>query len=375
VFVHGNVQNLWYDPARLVISDPYNRTMGWDGAVSKMAEGRAIGCFDKARSQRRTAGGSFYYVDKATGGLTLEYGTLNFIPRMVGALGNGPTDPFVVKIKDWGASGPQNLTGYPSGVAVKQSIDAVLFKGDPHPELGYTQPFRFIRFEMLTPEFGNGVYSHEIGTTCAPGNLTDNDFHSGYANLIRLEANRGGLPYQNVNALWQIEMRGDFTDRFLSRGRLLHTTYDPEDSPGPTLADRSYGHVLRLAEGTVLTDTVNLLDTNTATGPGTWTNVSAKIVKTESGKSLYPRANVIRDTYVAGMVDLGPYAAGTVIDNVDFRPGGLRTIVRVNGSSSLKISRICALPGSKITGTGTVTLNGKAITLPYTIAAGSGCLL
>jgi hypothetical protein len=103
--------------------------------------------------------------------------------------------------------------------------------------------------------------------------------------------------------------------------------------------------------------------------------VSAKIVKTESGKSLYPRANVIRDTYVAGMVDLGPYAAGTVIDNVDFTPGGPRTIVRVNGSSSLRISRICAQPGSRITGTGTVTLNGKAISLPYTITAGAGCVL
>jgi hypothetical protein len=131
--------------------------------------------------------------------------------------------------------------------------------------------------------------------------------------------------------------------------------------------------VLRAAATSVMTDTVNMLDTITVTGPGTWTNLTAKAVKTMSGNYIYPQANVIRDTHVRGLVDLGPNATGTTIENVNFSVGPARVIVQVNGSSSVTISRICAPPGSSIAGTGTVIYQGQRVTLPYKLGSANAC--
>ncbi len=373
VFVHAGVQSLWFDPDSLVISDPYNRVMGWDGAVATTVNGRRIGCIDRNRKQSRASGGSFYYVDRASGGLTLEYGTLSFIPRMVGEVGKSEADPFVIRIKDWGASGPQSQTGLTSGVAVKQSVEAIVFKGDSHPDYGRAAPFRFLRFELLESEFGNGVYSPAIASGCAPGNPTSNFFESGYSNLFRLEANRGGQPYRNVNAYWSLELQGDFDGSFIGKGPLLYTSFEPEDTPGPPEPDRSYGHVILLGPGTSIKDSVNLLDHITATGAGTWRDLTVKSVVLASGRVLTPVDNVVRDTNVRGLIDVASGAVGTRVLNVDFRAGPARTIIRAGARSQVDVQDICAPMGSRIEGQGRVLLDGLALALPYTVRASGGC--
>ena len=107
VFFHQGVKNAWADPSHFVVSDPYIRGLGWTGVVPGQTQGGLpMGCNDQSKDQVRFAGFSGYYTDSITGGVTFEYGLHNFVQRFTGHVGSSADDPFVVRIKDWGVSGP-----------------------------------------------------------------------------------------------------------------------------------------------------------------------------------------------------------------------------------------------------------------------------
>jgi hypothetical protein len=359
VFPHAGVSKIWYEPTRTVISDPYVRNMGWDGGVATTIAGRMVGCHDRARGSYRQNSGPFY-VDQMTGGITFEYGFISFSPRVVNKVGSSQASPFVVQVKDWGSSGPG--TGYPAGVMVKQMVQPVFFKGDPHFEYGNTAPFRFIQFVSLPPNYGNGFYEGEL-TSCAAGNATNNNWPDARENIIRVEANDN----VGVNFGWDVAFSGDWKNNW-RRGQLIHLAYEPWST-----SDRSFGHVVRLTSGTAIPDTVYLHDTNTATGPGVFADVSVRPVQIyQSSSYIQPKNNKILDTNVSGKVAISPNSGSTTISNVSFT-GSSRVVVDVGAGSVVNMSAICVPSGSQVTGAGTAYMNGQMLTLPFIFSALNDC--
>jgi hypothetical protein len=372
---NGAVQSMWIDPAT-VFSDPFNRYYGWDGAVNTTINGRAVGCHDNARAQLPygSGAGSPYAVDHLTGGFTAEYGYMSWVARNTGSIGNSAADPFVIKIKDWGASGPEAETGYPSGVMVHKTAEANFLKGDPHNALGYTAPFRFVRIEMLEPDYGNGFYgANLVEANCAPGNASDNG-DTGFSNFLRLEANNGGQETQTINVGWDVQLVGDFTTNFVrGTNQLLYLAFDPFTSSGDTVVDRSYGHVIRIPSGTTINDDMTIVDTNTLTGSGTWTNITVdRIVSRTAGVYAPCADNVIRDTHIAGKVTVNGECSDTTLDKVFFT-GTARNVLEVEVGANVTITGICAAVNSTITGGGDVTMDGTALTLPFTFSSANAC--
>ena len=365
IFVHGGVQSVWFDPDRTVISDPYVRNMGWDGAISGTANGRQVGCFDSSRSRGRQNSGP-YYVDRMTGGVTLEYGYISFAPRVVKEVGSSATSPFVVRVKDWGTSGPG--TGYPAGVMVKKGWQSILTKGDPHPAYGNNKPFRFIKYVSLPSKYGQGLYGGEL-SKCASGNSTNNNYPDADDNLIRFEAN------DNVgeNFGWDVSFEGDWNTQW-RRGSLIALAWEPWSA-----SDRSYGHVLRALKDMEFKDTIYLHDTNTATGPGLFSNIGIRpeCVYAAGGTpcskgAIAAKANAIQDTNVSGAVTISASSGTTTISNVNFT-GSARDVISVGAGSVVAASSLCAPPNSRIVGTGTATYDGASVALPYYLPSANGC--
>jgi hypothetical protein len=367
VFVNGGVQNLWFDPVNTVISDPYVRGYGWDGAVAGSAGGRKVGCFDLARSANgRGHNSGPYFTDSLRGGITFEYGYLVFSPNApIGSVGTSPTDPFIVRVKDWGSSGPG--TGYPEGVQIKNSSDPIFFKGDPHPAYGKTSPFRFIRFVGLPSTYGNGVYGGSL-TNCAAGNSSNNNYPDATGNVIRFEANDN----DGETFGWDATFEGEWTNRWL-RGALVLLTYGPWSD-----VDRSWGHTLRAGSGFTFSDTVALHDTNIATGAGTYTNIKIQAECIYSGAiwcgkgKVSAKDNSIVDTNVSGIVTIEPSSGITTIRDVNFT-GSSRDVINVGAGSTVNVSNVCAAAGSRIIGSGTARYNGVTIALPFVLPAVSDC--
>ncbi len=350
-----------------MLSDPYVRGYGWDGAVAASAGGRSVGCFDRARSANgRGHNSGPYFVDSLRGGVTFEYGYLIFSPNApIGSVGTSQADPFVIRLKDWGSSGPG--TGYPEGVQVKNSSDPIFFKGDPHPSYGKTAPFRFIRFVGLPSSYGNGVYGGSL-TTCAAGNASNNNYPDAGGNVIRFEANDN----DGETFGWDATFDGDWTKGWV-RGPLVLLTYGPWSS-----TDRSWGHTLRAGPGFSFTDTIFLHDTNTATGLGSYTNVQVRAECIYSGAvwcgkgKVSAKNNAIKDTTVVGAITIDPSSGVTTIQNVNFK-GVARDVVNVGAGSAVNISDLCVPANSRVVGSGTATYNGASISLPYVLPSANDC--
>ena len=305
-----------------------------------------MGCSNQVKDQVRMSTFSGYYVDSIKGGISVEYGAGGFVQRFVSAMGSSADEPFVVRVKDWMVTGPG--TGYPAGVRVKKTVDLNFFKGDPHdfPDTG--APLRFVRFVKVPSTYGDGAAYAEL-SGCAYNNF----FADGPSNFARLENSTTGL-----NRDWHITFEGDWTTNFV-RGPLLLFAWD--DS-------RSYRHTLRAASGTTIADTITLHDTDTLSGPGTFSDVQ---VARASGATL-AQNNTIADTNLSGSVTLNASTGITTIRNVNFT-GAARTIISIGSGAKAFVSQLCAPAGSAVTGPGTLTMNGVAVTLPYTISSATGC--
>jgi len=356
----SGIKNIWFDPDKTVISDPYVRNMGWDGAVSTTVNGRPVGCFDSNRSRGRQNTGP-YFVDKMTGGLTIEYGYISFAPRVVNRVGNSVSDPFVIRVKDWGSSGPG--TPYPAGVMVKKGWQSIFTKGDPHPAYGNTQAFRYIKYISLPSTYGQGFYGGSL-TGCAVGNVTNNNYPDADDNTIRFEANDG----VGENFGWDVTFEGDW-DKQWRRGQLLLFALEPW-----SITDRSWGHVLRAGKGMFFKDTTILHDTNTATGEGTYSKIYIRPECLYSGTSycvngkIPAKNNTVKDTNVTGDITIDADSGTTIVSNVNFGSVA-RTILKVAVGTSTDVSKLCVAAGSKVEGLGAVKINGQTVSLPFTFLA------
>jgi len=329
VFFHQGVKNAWSDPNNFVVSDPYVRGNGWTGAAPGQTQGGLpMGCNDQSKDQVRGAGFGGYYTDSITGGVTFEYGMANWVQRFTGRVGNSAADPYVVRIKDWGVSGPG--TGYPAGVRVKKTGEGIFFKGDPHDRPGDIGPVRFVRFEKLPDTYGSGPGSDYL-EGCTPSNA----YFDGPSNFARLENSTTRL-----NRGWHVTFAGDWNSNFI-RGDLFYFAFDD---------GRSYGHTLAAVSGTTITDTIVMRDTDTVTGLGTFTNIGVS----NYNPATRGQTNIITDTNVAGVVTLDRNTEITTVRNVRFT-GTARTIVTVGARSSVDVSALCAPDGSRITGAGSLT--------------------
>jgi hypothetical protein len=377
VNVLGGVHEMWYDPQNTVISDPWNRGIGWDGKVARtLPDGTRVGCSDTARWMfRNFPPATAQYTTKVTGGITMEYG-MPLANIFVGKyVGNGPTDPFVIRIKDWGFSGPTEVTGYPSGVMGKMvKLTSGPMKHDPiWPYEFKSASGRFIRFEQLPPTYGMGVYTDTISSGCAPDNLTNNNVYTSAGYIWQAEASSDGLQLAYVSAFVDVTFHNFTPWRGLEQsGEYVKGAGGDKLFVGAFGKDRTYGHVMRATAGTRMPGIVTMLDTNTVTGPGSWNKIRIVRIPTNEGGWVYPNGNSIRDTNVYGLVDVGDGATGTTIQNVNFE-GAARVVLRVGAGSDVSLSGICVEAGATIEGAGTAKLNGVPVSLPYTFAKQTGC--
>jgi hypothetical protein len=352
-YINGGVQKVWMDPDRFWQSDPYLRTHGWDGAIARTEGGYSLGCFDELRTMPRGDGAATVYVDELTGGVTFEYGTPVANQRAIGKIGSA-AQPFILRIKDWGSSGPG--TTYPAGVRSKRSHQPILFKGDPAEDLGY-EPARFVRMIKLPDDYGSGVYGGSIADgLCAAGNETDNFYQSGTYNVMRLEANSSS----NVKHGYKVEFAGDWDTNFW-RGVLFLFHYAPTNS-----TNRSWQHILKASAGTTISDTITMHDTNTVTGPGTFTNVTTADMTAVDASVLQAGDNTVTDTNIAGVLAVAADTGTVTVDNVNFT-GSARAVITVASGSAAVVTDLCVPDGSTITGAGTLTYEGSGESLPFTI--------
>ncbi len=389
---HTGVQNAWADPDRYVVSDPFMRMYGWTGEVpGKTQGGLPMGCQDSSNDQVRISGFGGYYTISITGGVTLEYGGGGVGQRYTNSVGSAES-PFIVRLKDWEVTGPGTL--YQAGVRVKKTGESTLFKGDPHDE-GPDEPRRFIRFIKLPDDYGSGPAGDSL-TGCA----VDNNYADGISNAVRMENSVSPTRYTRG---WDVEFAGDWRTptnggTFL-RGQLFYFSWDQY---------RAYNNTIRIAPGTVVDDTITLVDTSTVTGGGTFTNLRAGhpgaqwptgygtsfptsgtyynygFYRTDLNKpylcraadcnagtgwqeqTSVGRANTITDTNVSGSIAVGGYAGTTTISNVNFS-GAARAVITIDTGSTAVITDLCVPDGSTITGTGTLTYEGSSESLPFNI--------
>ena len=406
--INSGVVEAWYDPNNTWITDPYNVSSGWDGAVVKRLgtdfiwHGRKIGCYDTARNQGTIRGVFTQRVDKLTGGVTLEYGTPTASIFQSNAIGNSATDRYIVRYKDYGSSGPTALTGLPEGVAVHKLYDSGIMKNDPAFTYGHTGPdFRFLRFEELPSDFGNGLYPQNINQAnfqCAPGNLTNNDQASGTPYIWRGEASSDGSNSPFETAYFDIEFHN------VDASTWVHDTYQdnhrtmfaPAGSGAdvtPNGIDRSWGHIMRATTGTFLPFTAHLSDTNEVTG-GAWENIQIQRVLATGNTGLGTtdtvvpaQDNYIHDTVVFGEILVGVTNIGQIrtpvyntrIENVDIICGkdGLGScptgdvVIEIAGTTSdVHLVNVSAPTNMRIEGTAgespaTVEINGVNFGLPF----------
>jgi hypothetical protein len=378
VDVNSGVRDLWFHPDSFHVLDPYNRVKGWDGHVSFIRpDGIKVGCIDSKRYQYRIAtGAKVQYVRKVTGGVTLEYGAPVANMFAIKYVGNGPDDPYIIRIKDFGFSGPTEMTGLPAGVMVKKVFQTTVMKNDPAPLYGETEGgFRFVRFEQLPSDYGNGMHAGRISAACAPDNTTNNDYIGGTPEIWVAEASSDGLTNPYITAFFDITIDGfsEWVDMGDSRGYFNAAGSGADVTPsGGT--DRSYGHVLRATAGTEVAGITSLLDENTVTGRGGWHTIRIHPVATDQGSRINPRDNKVVDTQVGNLIDIGADASNTEIRNVRFT-GSSRKIVSVGANSDVSVTSICAPAGSTIEGEGLVTYDGSVVSLPYTLSLADNCAI
>jgi hypothetical protein len=348
IFFHQGVVNAWADPDRTVLSDPYARSFGWDGTIAdgQTEGGLPIGCNDKVRDQIRMNAFSGYYTSSITGGITMEFAGYAFVQRYSGTIGTAE-QPFIVRLKDWHITGPGTI--YPAGVRPKQTGEPILFKGDPH-DAGADTTLRYVRFIKLPDTYGSGAAS---GYTTGCGVNSEQGADAGY-NLMRFENSIGISRYTRG---FQFELIGDWRTPAqggtFSRGDLIRFGYDDY---------RSYNNIVRVASGTTIQDTLTMYDTDTVTGPGTFTNLTiADLNANNPGQD-----NTITDTNIAGVVTVSASTEDTTISNVNFT-GTARAVITIGASANATVTDLCVPNGSTITGAGTLTYEGSGQSLPYTI--------
>jgi hypothetical protein len=285
-----------------------------------------------------------------TGGFTIEYGAPNFVPRLTGKIGTSAADPFVIRLKDWGITGPG--TGYPAGVSVKKTGQSILFKGDPADTFGGSGPVRFVRFEKLPSDYGDGSSADRL-----LGCRVDNDWMDGVSSPSRFESNVLGRATRD----YHFEFAGDWRSvaqggRFL-RGDLIQFGSGADTAP-------NYGHTVRAAAGTFIGDHLILRDRSTITGPGQFADVSVQ----DASAAVPGRDSNIIDTTLSGKVTIFGDTENTTIRNVKFL-GAAREIINIGTNANAIVSNLCAPAGSTIGGTGRLSYNGTSRVLPFTISS------
>jgi hypothetical protein len=367
--VNGGVYDVWVDPDRTVVMDPWMRGVGWDGGVAGTYLGTPYGCSDLARYEYRNfPPAKTLFVHKITGGVTLQYGHAIADMFVNYQIGNGASDPFILRLKDWGFSGPIGLTGYPSGVLGKMvALRTGPIKHDPLWDHG--TGLRHLRIVQLPSTYGNGTWTSGISSGCAVGNLTSNAGGTSAGYVWQPEASRdNSTSLQFVTAYVDVTFSG-FTEWWGlgSTGTYaLGAGESPDSSASEPTPDRSFGHTLRVASGTQMPGVVTMMDTTTITGPGSWYRpVITEWVTAPGGVTITPHDNTIINTRVHGYVTVGDNATNTLISNVEFT-GSATALITVEGGD-VTLENLCIAAGKQITGSGTVDYEGLDLgTLPYT---------
>jgi hypothetical protein len=341
------VKDVWFDPDRTFITDPYVRIFGWTGTVGVGTEGGLpMGCNDTVNDQLRASAGAPYYSDSITGGISIQYGWAGFIPRFSGTIGTAEA-PFVIRIQDLAITGPG--TGYQAGVRVKGTGEATFFKGDPNDK-GTDTPQRFLRIIRLPDEYGSGPASNSM-SGCPANSFVGADADS---NFLRFENSIGISRYtRNFDVEFVGDWRTTAQGGTFERGELVRMAFDTY---------RAYHNTVRVASDTTFPDTLTMYDTGTATGPGTFANIAvADFNANNPGQD-----NLITDTNVSGTVAISANTEDTTIANVNFT-GTARAVITIGASANAIVSDLCVPNGSTITGAGTLTYEGSGQSLPYTI--------
>ena len=369
IYVNSGAMDVWLDPDRTAFYDPFNRLAGWDGGVALTDGGVPVGCADLDRAMwGNPVGARIQYPRRVTGGAMAQYGTQEFyifVPKYIGTA----AEPYTIRFSDYGASGTGEMTGLTAGVMTKLvNLSTGIMKNDPSPAYSFTDLARFVRFIELPSTYRSGMYLSSIASGCAVGNDTSNNSPTGSPFIWRGEASRDGVPSQYVTAYFRVEVAGlsEWWGMGNSREYVNAAGSGPDNSPGPSTPDRTFGHTLIATSGTSVPGITAMLDTNIATGPGSWYELRIDPKPLDQGGSISPVDNTVTDTRVHGVVAVGAGATGTVISNVEFT-GSARAVITIGTGSAVTVTDLCVPNGSTITGTGTLTYEGSGQSLPYTI--------
>jgi hypothetical protein len=291
-----------------------------------------------------------------------------FIPKYIGSA----SAPFRIRIENWGASGPTEITGLPAGVHIRSGYTDGVAKYDPAPTFGLSEPFRFLHYHIIPSVYGSRVYTFGISSGCAEGNATSNASGVSSPWLFRAEASRDGNTSQYVTSYFDVRFQN--AERWQNADTLAWSAdgggSGQDNAPGDTTPDRTFGHVFRSIAGT--TPSIRMLDTNTATGPGAFNSIQISRAAIDQGGYIIPIYNTITDTNVSGVIAIGQDSTGTVVDNVNFT-GAAREIVTIGDSATVTMLDICAPANSTVTGTGTLTYEGATQSLPFTLTNEQNC--
>ena len=103
-----------------------------------------------------------------------------------------------------------------------------------------------------------------------------------------------------------------------------------------------------------------------------WSNIriyANRVQYAPNGTTTNCSGNLIEDASLTGSLTVDETCGGTMLRNVSWL-GDDRTVMTISGSADITATDLSAPKGSRIEGNGTLILDGKSVSLPYTFAEG-----
>jgi len=318
-----------------LVSDPLGYTHGWTGT--------ATGAVDQALSNVRSIGVTTVLNKKVTGSLELQYGGTHFGSFFVDQLGNGPSDPFVIYSKDYGYTGPNEL-GLPEGVKLQNPwfmTFGVKFDGMGIEQAGLRH-IKLVQKDNYGPanSLRRVVLEAAQCDDVANCSATSDSYTTWTLVNVSGIAETNGVGNHPDDRTHHMIYQGDGVNPAHNKGLLQLMLYDTaKDGQFDSISIEPFGY-------------------------NWWTYDRHPTY--EDGSH-----NRVQNVVMTGKLYVKykkPPANDNRADNVTFT-GAAREVINVAAGASLAATNICAPPGSTIGGGGEVTLNGKTLTLPYTVQA------
>lgn len=317
------------------VSDELGFGFGWEGRDDGDIS-RAIAHWNGQRSTQVAGGGIAAETLEVTGKVTAQYGNAGFNFFFVDKLGSSEEDPFLLNIRDYGWTGPNEL-GKPVGVAL----------GDPIPNV-------------------HPIKSDGLGEAVP-----------GWRYVYVREQNQWGKNPKLHRRIWFAE-NAQCDDNPNCRGTYTtNTTWTYANADGShyyqngTHVDDRIGDNVVQGDGLspAMTDGMLVLVHNDTARYGQFHDIFIQTV-TDQGPPYFDdgSGNAIENVTLSGMLSIAPSEGSNSARNLTFI-GAQREVIKIGGGATLEVDNVCAPSGSTVGGDGVLMVAGSPKTLPYTLEA------